>query len=412
MISYFKSYFIGEYLRNAKSLHDQSRIILLFNITFSLFVLGFIASVVSLIAGTYPILVPAGGNMLLALVVLLLLKFKSVQFSASIYFFALFILLFGNLNFNPGTMHVGSPFWILLLNILVAYILGKRWGAVYIVASMLGFIYYIVFVLPVSLEIASDLPRAIYYSAIYETIFALLLLGYIISTILNSSYDSDELLSKQNDELKHQNEVILLNNNEKTVLLKEVHHRVKNNLQVIISLMRLQMRELESKEAISKFKETINRVLTMSMIHEKMYQSESLSKVNLEQYFMDLSLDLLNSYQIEYNVQFKADFDIDQIELKSIVPLALIFNELYSNSLKHAFDKVENPKIEFTLRKESESILLLEYTDNGVWKKPEREMSFGLELIDSLTSQLDGSLEFSDSPNTSYVFRFKNISEG
>lgn len=411
MISYFKSYFIGEYLRNAKSLHDQSRIVLLFNITFSLFVLGFIASVVSLIAGTYPILVPAGGNMLLAIVVLLLLKFKSVQFSASIYFFALFILLFGNLNFNPGTMHVGSPFWILLLNILVAYILGKRWGAVYIVASMLGFIYYIVFVLPVSLEIASDLPRAIYYSAIYETIFALLLLGYIISTILNSSYDSDELLSKQNDELKHQNEVILLNNNEKTVLLKEVHHRVKNNLQVIISLMRLQMRELESKEAISKFKETINRVLTMSMIHEKMYQSESLSKVNLEQYFMDLSLDLLNSYQIEYNVQFKADFDIDQIELKSIVPLALIFNELYSNSLKHAFDKVENPKIEFTLRKESESILLLEYTDNGVWKKPEREMSFGLELIDSLTSQLDGSIEFSDSPNTSYVFRFKNISD-
>lgn len=409
MFNYAKSYFIGDCLKNSKSLHDQSRTSLLFNITFTLLLLGAIATIVSIVLGTYPILVPALGNVVLALLVLILLKFVSVQLSASIYFFALFILLFGNLNFNPGTMHVGSPFWIMLLNILVMYILGKKWGVVYLIASVLGFVYYIIFVLPITLELSSGLNASTYYSAIYETVFALALLGYVISLILNSSYNSEALLSKQNQELLAQNEVISLNNDEKTVLLKEIHHRVKNNLQVIISLMRLQMRELESEEAIEKFKETINRVLTMSMIHEKMYQSESLSKVNLEKYFRDLSNDLLSSFEIEYSVDFNYHFNVDRIELKSIVPLALIFNELYSNSLKHAFEGVSEPSISLSVALTSDNSLLLEYSDSGNWKEPVKEMSFGLELIESLTSQLDGELRFEKSPTTKYVFLFKEL---
>mgnify|MGYP000919395443 CR=1 FL=1 len=147
----------------------------------------------------------------------------------------------------------------------------------------------------------------------------------------------------------------------------------------------------------------------MSMIHEKMYQSESLSKVNLEQYFRDLSNDLLSSFEIEYSVDFKYQFDVDRIELKSIVPLALIFNELYSNSLKHAFKGGNEPSISLSVALTSDNSLLLEYSDSGNWKEPVKEMSFGLELIESLTSQLDGELRFEKSPTTKYVFLFKEL---
>jgi two-component sensor histidine kinase len=411
MFTSCKKYFIGDYLKKSDSLHDQSRATLLFNITFTLILTGSITSIISLILGTYGVLIPSLGNIILAGVTLLLLKYVNLQLAASIYFFALYLLLFGSLNFNEGVMHVGSPFWIMLLNILVMYILGKKWGVAYMIASVLGFVHYIIYVLPLTIDQMMNMDTPTYYSVIHETIFALAILWYVVSTILKASYDSESLLSTQNQQLMNKNEVISQNNNEKTVLLKEIHHRVKNNLQVIISLMRLQMRELESKEAIEKFKETINRVLTMSMIHEKMYQSESLSKVNLEQYFFDLSSDLLSSYEIEYKVEFNSTFNLDQIELKSIVPLALIFNELYSNSLKHAFLSVKSPVIELTLKKESERVLILEYSDNGTWKNPEKEMSFGLELIDSLTAQLDGELTFTSSPKTTYLFRFNNISE-
>ena len=406
MYSYWKNFFIGEFLKNSNSFHDKSRVGLLFNITFVLLFLGIIASVVSLIIGTYPVLIPALGNVFLALVSLLLIKYKNFQFSAAVYFIALFILLFGNLNFNEGTMHVGSPFWIMILNILVMYVLGRVWGTFTIIASVLGFSYYVVFVLPISLEIFRDLPAATYYTALYETVFALFLLGYIISTILIASRNSDKLLKEQNNALIDQNKTISLNIEEKTVLLKEIHHRVKNNLQVIISLMRLQMRDLKSPEAISKFKETINRVLTMSMIHEKMYQSESLSQINIEQYFQDLSNDLLTSFETGFKVKFNFEFYINTIEVKSVVPLALIFNELFSNSLKHAFSETTSPSIDLSLRMTDQNVIVLEYMDNGNWINPSSEMTFGLELIDSLTQQLDGTMEFSSEPNTKYIFRF------
>lgn len=409
MFGNLRAYFIGDLLQNSKSLHDKSRIGLFYNITFSLLVLGIISTIVALILDTKPILIPTVGNIVFSLITLFTIRIVNFTSAAIVYFSALALLLFGNLIFNEGTMHIGGPFWIMLLNILVYYILGRVWGIGTLIMSAIGFSYYIIYVYPISIEIANKLPATVYYSAIYETAFALFLLAYIVATILNASRNSDRLLTQQNLELLEQNETISLNSSEKTVLLKEVHHRVKNNLQVIISLMRLQMRDLKGDEAIMKFKETINRVLTMSMIHEKMYQSESLSKVNLEQYFRDLSTDLLSSFETEYKVKFIYKFDIDKVELKSIVPLALIFNELYSNSLKHAFLNISNPSIELSMFKDEDRNLILEYSDNGQWKKPSTEASFGMELIDSLTSQLDGKMQFKQEPKTQFKFTFSAL---
>ena len=259
------------------------------------------------------------------------------------------------------------------------------------------------------MDIVDTLSRETYYSAYYETFFALFLLGFFIYSVLQSSQISDHLLSHKNIELLKQNEIILARDEEKTIMLKEIHHRVKNNLQVITSLLRLQMYEIDNKVEAEKFNDSINRVMTMSLIHEKMYQSEELSRINLQGYFTGLSQDLLDSYQTDINVDLSIDLHIDRVGLKSIVPLALIYNELFSNSLKHAFDNVEQPKIKVSLDYGEEGHFIFVYQDNGSWKENVREKSFGGELIVSLTSQLEGEMKFSTSPETRYEFIFKHL---
>jgi two-component sensor histidine kinase len=265
-------------------------------------------------------------------------------------------------------------------------------------------------VFPYHYQIVDSLSEEIYYSVYYEAFFALLLLGYIIYTILRTSKLSDALLKKRNAELIIQNNDILLREEEKTIMLKEIHHRVKNNLQVITSLLRLQMHELDSDKEVAKFRDSINRVMTMALIHDKMYQTEELSRIKLEDYFKGLSEDLMSSYQLNFKVELTFEFSIEKIGLKSIVPLALIYNELFSNSLKHAFDGVEHPEINVSLSKFDEHYFRFVYQDNGNWKPSQGDhSSFGNELIDSLTGQLDGELVFSEYPNTKYTFKFRHL---
>jgi two-component sensor histidine kinase len=306
-------------------------------------------------------------------------------------------------------MHVGTPFWIMLLNILVMYIIGVYWGIAFLLASLAGYLYYLHYVLPYHLEIFGSLSEEVYYTVYYEAFFAMFLLGYVIYTILQSSKASDSLLKKKNVELVSQNNEILLREEEKTIMLKEIHHRVKNNLQVITSLLRLQMHELDSDTQAAKFNDSINRIMTMALIHDRIYQTEEFSRINLEEYFMALSDDLMDSYQINFEVDLSFKFKIEKIGLKSIVPLALIYNELFSNSLKHAFGKTENPTINVSISGFDDDFFQFTYEDNGDWKVSEGKSTFGRELIDSLTEQLDGEVEFSTSPKTKYTFKFKHL---
>lgn len=408
MVNSLRNAVIGDQLDQLSSLHQKARYTLLFNIATIVLILGFLATVISLIMGTYPILVPGLGNVVFALITLVLMRLGKLQLAAKIYFVILFMLLFGNLIFNDGTMHVGSPFWIVLLNIFVFFILGFKWGFVFLSASTVAFAYYIIEVLPHTLEIIETLPKATYYSAVYETVFALFILGYAINIISNANRDSDRMLREKNKELMQQNQIIKQQADDKTIMLKEIHHRVKNNLQVIISLMRLQMRELGDEKDLMKYRETINRVMTMAMIHEKLYQSEELSKVNLEQYFRDLAADLLATYTPDKDVKIKDSYDLQKVGMKTLVPIALIFNELFSNSLKHAFDGIDHPEIEFSLCRKDDNTLCLQYSDNGNWKEPSSEYTFGMELIDSLVDQLEGEMVFKSDPRTHYHFSFKD----
>lgn len=366
-----------------------------------MFFVGVLVSFIAIILGTYPVLIPAIGNLVLAGMTLAIISFGRIQLASILYFSTLFVLLFGNLIFNYGVMHVGSPFWVMMLNILVIYIAGLRWGIPFLIASAIGFMYYVVYVLPVSLKIVNGLPEKIYYSAVYETVIALTLLGYIIANILKSSRESDILLTEQNNELRMHIE-------EKSVMLKEIHHRVKNNLQVIVSLMRLKMHEIEDPEMTMHYQETINRVMAMAKIHEKIYQTEEINKIDLKFYFHDLATDLVDTYQTNKQVSFHSDIRVDKMGLDMIVPMALIFNELFSNSLEHAFDTTEQPEINLWLSSHDNE-LYFTYQDNGTWKENTKEASFGLELITSLVEQIDGVIEFSKEPTQYQITVTKNF---
>ena len=180
------------------------------------------------------------------------------------------------------------------------------------------------------------------------------------------------------------------------ILLQEVHHRVKNNLQVIVSLLSLQSHYIEEDEMKTVFSEVQNRVRSMSMIHQKMYQTKNLSSVNLKEYLDDLSKNLLETYQIGQHVDLDVDISVDRFNADTLTPLGLIINEIFSNSLKYAFPNDEEGNISVSLHQLPDGRYRLLIGDNGVGFPDDFEgsnESFGTELIYALTEQLNGSLK-------------------
>jgi len=147
----------------------------------------------------------------------------------------------------------------------------------------------------------------------------------------------------------------------------------------------------------------------MAIIHEKIYQSETLSNFDLEHYLVSLSDNLLSSYSVDRKIEVNLSIKMASLYTKSIVPLALLFNELFSNSIKHAFSETETPKIDVIIQSLGENKFRLVYTDNGMWKEKSHD-SFGVELIEAMTQQLDGVMErINSEKGTEYTFELVNL---
>lgn len=206
-------------------------------------------------------------------------------------------------------------------------------------------------------------------------------------------------LKKSNSELKQINE-------EKTVMLQEIHHRVKNNLQVVISLIKLQSKSVEDEKTIATFEELKMRLISIARMHEMMYLSEKINKIDFKNYVQELSEMVLESTDTTSDVQLTVNTNVDHLSAEGIVPLALILNELITNSIKHAFEGKSNNRISVLFEKTHENRYTLEYSDNGSWKeKNDKANGFGLELIDLLAEQLDGKAEkVSSDEGTKYTF--------
>lgn len=304
--------------------------------------------------------------------------------------------------------HISDGLWM-IINILFAFnTLEKKWASIITIAHGLSFFLFFLFFYNYQIDLIKHMNHEQIIGTSINVLICFFIIFFLCWQNIKTNRYAQQQLKDAKTVLQNQYNIIEKQNMEKTVMLKEIHHRVKNNLQVIISLLRLQSRELENEEAISKFRDTTSRVLAMALIHEKMYQSEELSKINLEEYFRSLIDDILDSYQIEFKVTTEISCQIDDLGMKMIVPLALIFNELFTNSLKYAFNHRDEAKIKLKLHYKNTGYIALTYSDNGQWIEPSKEDSFGLELIKMLTEQLEGQVEFSSTPITQYTFQFKN----
>lgn len=197
--------------------------------------------------------------------------------------------------------------------------------------------------------------------------------------------------------VKAKNELIRKTAAQKDLLLKEIHHRVKNNLQLISSLLNLQSRYIKDEKARQVSMEGKTRVRAMSLIHQFLYQKDDLMHLSLDEYFRKLVRELLEIYHRSTD-EIQVKFDIAQIDLDvdRVIPLGLIFNELMTNVLKYAFPGDKSGKVWVSLIQENEK-LILEVKDNGVGIKTEQlssnNDSFGFTLIEALLSKWKGKLE-------------------
>ncbi len=262
-----------------------------------------------------------------------------------------------------------------------------------------------------------------YYSIQFGSLFEILILTYALTTRINKlSREKEEMMAEQNVLLEkkveerttglvEQNEVISRQNVEKEVMLKEIHHRVKNNLQVVISLLRLQSISLKDDSDQELFFEAQQRIRAMALVHEKLYGSTSLAKIKTDNYIKTLVDELVSNYQLSNSV--KVHFNVDPMELgiKTMIPLGLLLNEMVTNSIKYAFVGREEGEIDITLKASGDKILL-RVADNGIGIKNRNESEgIGMELIDAFVDQLDGEMTMPDSSGTTFVISFSPQTE-
>ena len=197
---------------------------------------------------------------------------------------------------------------------------------------------------------------------------------------------------------------------EKETLLKEIHHRVKNNLTVVASLLNLQANSMEDDRLKAALSDSQSRVQAMSAIHETLYQSENLSAIDMKIYLSKLGNNIARSSSIGSKVNLKVKSENISIGAKQASPIGLIVNELITNSLKYAFSNNEDGEIKINLQKVEDQIEL-EYSDNGIgmpegfdWKNSK---SLGLKLVRTLVeNQLDGSIEMESKNGTKFIIKF------
>jgi len=199
---------------------------------------------------------------------------------------------------------------------------------------------------------------------------------------------------------------------EKEVLLREIHHRVKNNLQIISSLLNLQSRNLKDEQARDMFKESRVRVRSMALVHEKLYRSEDLSNVDFSEYIRNLAEHLFNVYGV-VDVRLKIDVKNVFLDINTAIPCGLIVSELITNSLKYAFPQGRGGELRVGLQQESAKTYKLTVGDSGVGLPADFDIktsdSLGLQLVDMLTEQLHGSLSFKRGAGTEFEIIFKPL---
>jgi len=310
-------------------------------------------------------------------------------------------------NINFDTPHHANFLWIILFIVIAFFGAGIKFGFTIFALNVIGIFYYSQYSLQDFFDVPKNLTQADALAIGLEMIAVIFFSGYIMYIVIKARNKLVNELLEANNRLEKINQEVQKRSNENEILVKEIHHRVKNNLQIIISMLRLQMSEVRTKESQIHFSEAVNRIMVMSSIHQKLYQENNLTNFNLDEYILDLAQELKLFFLEEFPVDIQVSAKVENINLKTIVPLGLILNELISNSLKYAFKSNDSGEISIKVYEEKNEIIL-DYADNGGWNEEANQSGFGLELIEVLTEQLNGNHTIKkEKSGTFYTFRLK-----
>jgi len=254
----------------------------------------------------------------------------------------------------------------------------------------------------------------------FYSVIVLLVSAVIIAFIL---YRNNRNKQKANMALKDKNDkiektVFALNetqtslvarNEENELLLKEIHHRVKNNLEVVSSLLELQSNQINDPHTKDAMVASQNRVHSIGIVHQKLYQGENLGAIEMKDYFVNLSESILDSFAANKRIQVECAMNALNVDIDTAVPLGLIVNELLTNTIKYAFPDGQSGKVRIKLEKGANGNLQMLVSDNGVGKSGTIKGSgFGGQLVSLLTRQLGGTVTEDNINGTHIFFEFKS----
>ncbi|MBS7234014.1 sensor histidine kinase [Flavobacterium psychroterrae] len=242
--------------------------------------------------------------------------------------------------------------------------------------------------------------------------FVLLLL--IILGLLYKSFvfkkKTNKVLEKQQNEINKKNSILQKLVVEKEWLLREIHHRVKNNLHMVVGLLASQSEFLKNEEAVEAINSSQNRIHAMSLIHQKLYQSENLSIIDMPSYIFELAEYLKDSFEIRKSIRFVMDIDSFNLPLSHSIPIGLIFNEAVTNAIKYAFPDHKNGVITISLKTNDNKNYALIIQDNGIGLlddfDPYNSPSLGIKLMSGLSDDIRGKFQILSENGTKITLEF------
>src|SRR5690554_3162551 len=238
--------------------------------------------------------------------------------------------------------------------------------------------------------------RKVIYGIVATVIVLLLIFVFLFYSRLKASKEKNKIILKQSEERK--------------LLLQEVHHRVKNNFQIVSSMLRLQSYSFENEELRQSFNEAVNRINSMAMVHEVIYQQEKFKDLDIKIYLEKL-VEILQKTSYN-NIHFNIESESVSFKIETLISIGIALNELITNSFKHAFNlEVYNPKIKISLKVLKDNQISLIYQDNGVGiNKENLKQNFGMDLIETIIENYSDTLVINDDDKkwpTTIEIRFK-----
>jgi two-component system, sensor histidine kinase PdtaS len=403
--SYLKNWIIGDYLSQNNDIQNQARAKLLLNTSLLVFIICIPLMIIMFVDESYGKLVPTLIGLVVVVCQLALFKhFRNIFWSTFVLCALSSVIVCININFNRNVIHLVEPFWMIDIVVFSIFMVGVRWGIIFFLTMATGYVFYVPRFFQTDLVRLTEVPNLERYFFGLEIASAVFTLVYILAMFVMLVRRAESGMQEANYHLEQQNQLITKQNTEITLLLREIHHRVKNNLQVINSLLRLQSVQIKDQASRRVFEDAQHRIKAIALIHERMYKSAELSDIEPVDYFQGLAQDLFRQNSTNHSAELIVNVRLKDWNQDMVVPMGLLLNELIANSLEHA--KMEQGGVISVSLFQVENKIHLHYSDSGKGFDTEIQEGFGLELIETLCQQLSGNMSLCSVPNEGVNYEF------